>query len=74
MSKKRAGDRVLIQFANNEQAEVFFEWFKDYGFDELLNSDSVHDDLPQELFYDCVCSSEKPGSMSDENCYYLEIE
>ena len=72
--KKREGDRVLIQFANNEQAKVFFDWFKTYGYDDLTQSDRVHDDLPSELFYDCICSDELPGSMSDETCYYIEIE
>lgn len=76
MSKKKKieGDRVLLQFANSEQAEVFFNWFKEYGFDHLCDSDMVHDGLPVESYYDYISSDELPGSCSDESCYYIEIE
>ena len=43
--------RIVIDFKNREQGEVFLDWFKDSGFDELCLNDSVHDDLPSEFFY-----------------------
>jgi len=75
MSKKKyKASKVTLQFNNNEQAEVFFSWFKEYGFDALCDSDMVHDDLPSELFYDCINREILPGKYSDENYYYVEIQ
>jgi hypothetical protein len=74
MSNKREGSRVIIDFANNNQAKVFFNWFKEYGYDELINSDSVNDDLSSEEFYNCISADELPGNMSDEEAYWIEIE
>ena len=72
--KKKEGNRVIIDFANNHQAEVFFNWFKESGFDDLVQNDHVHDDLPSEEFYNCISADELPGSMSDEEAYWIEIE
>ncbi len=71
---KNPGDRVLIQFANDNQAETFFEWFKKYGYDELQTSDYVHDNLAYEEQYNCISADEYPGATSDEKAYFIEIE
>jgi hypothetical protein len=44
-------DEVIIKFANENQCKTFMKWFTDYGYDELLMSDSVRDDLSSEDFY-----------------------
>ena len=64
-------DRILIQFQTPEQAEYFFNWFKEEGYDALLGS-CVGDatKIPE---FNCL-HDELPGSISDPDCYYLEIE
>lgn len=69
-----ATDRVLMEFGNEHQAKAFFEWFKEFGFNEFCQSDSVNDDLPEEYFPQCIAADEEPGSISDPDAYFIQIE
>lgn len=42
--------RLVIDFQKYEQMKVFMEWFKNFGFDEFINSDFVHDNLSAKNF------------------------
>lgn len=41
--------RIVIDFRDMSQAKAFIEWFRDYGFYEFQQNDSVHDDLPSKF-------------------------
>lgn len=61
--------KVILEFENKKQAEVFYRWFKEYGFDELRQSDSVHDSLSIDDFYNEIYQSNKVS-----NEYYIQIK
>lgn len=61
---------VIINFDNEEQAIVFFEWFKTYGFDDLCENDTVNDDLSQNLFYKKI----KQATHSSKTKWYIKVE
>lgn len=70
--KKINSDRVLLEFRNEAQAQAFYDWFREYGFDSFIEADSVHDDLPQEDFPECLSSEEEPTDNMD--FYFIQIE
>ena len=51
---------VILDFKTKYQMKVFMDWFETYGFDQLCESDSVHDDLPADEFYE-KCNKTKIG-------------
>ena len=69
--KKITSDRVLLEFRNEAQAQAFYDWFRDFD-STVLEADSVHDDLPQEDFPECLSSEEEPADNMD--FYFIQIE
>jgi hypothetical protein len=65
-------DRILIQFQSEDQANYFFNWFKEEGFGMLQGS--AVGDIQLTPDFTCISSDELPGATSDPNAYYLEIE
>jgi hypothetical protein len=70
--KKLTSDRVMLEFRTEEQAKAFFNYFKEYGFDDFTQNDHVHDDLPSEEIPDCISSDEEP--MENMGFYFIQIE
>lgn len=61
-----------FEFKNEAQAKAFYEWFRESGFNDFLENDSVHDDLPQEDFPECLTAEEEP--MENMDFYFIQIE
>ena len=64
---------VILNFANNKQARAFFKYFKEYGFDDLIMSDSVRDNLPSKYFYEEIVDAIEADEEEDID-YVINID
>ena len=75
MSKPKS-NKVLIEFSTKKQAEAFYNYFDEYGFDDFRDNDHVRDDLPSKHVPQYVSIAELPGFITTpkENYYYIQIQ